>query len=310
MKRISGLAFGEILWDIIEGKAHIGGAPFNLAAHMAKLGAAFSLFSSVGDDQLGKAARDRCRSFGIETGLLTTIRELPTGTVEVELDKTGKPEYTIHEPVAWDRIGQGVDLEASLGERKLDLIVFGTLAQRSEENRALLERLLDLVKPDERFFDVNLRLHYYSEAIIQNSLKHTTILKLNDEEVPVVSRALWKDTQGDTAFFNRLKEEYPIHTLLISRGKDGSSLFYSDRGRTIRHYEPIVEVSVKDTVGAGDSFSAAYLTAFLHGEAREQALRFASRLSSFVASSSGAVPEYGGWITKDIAPYISVSREE
>lgn len=299
MAGIRGVAFGELLWDIIAGKAHIGGAPFNLAAHMARLGASFSLLSAVGEDDLGRAAMQECRRFGIDTSFLSVVKGLPTGTVQVELDAAGKPEYTINEPVAWDRIGQDIDTGQLSRIGRPDLLVFGTLAQRSGENRKMLARLIEILEPGECFFDVNLRLHYHSAEMIRNSMKTTTILKLNDEEVPVVSRYLWKETLTDANFFNTLVDSFPLHTLLITRGGDGSSLFYRREGKVVRYDQAVVDVTVQDTVGAGDSFSAAFLTAFLHGETREEALRFASRLSSYVASSSGAVPEYRGWIKED-----------
>lgn len=293
---IRALAFGEILWDIIDGVPHIGGAPFNLAAHMAALGGSPSLVSAVGNDELGRQALKRAGELGIDTSLIRTDPALPTGTVVVELDEAGKPEYDIVEPVAWDAVSPGKPSLSTVSEGTWDLFIFGTLAQRSEANRRALAELVRVSAAKERFFDVNLRLDYFSADIVRDSLAITTILKLNDEEVPVISRLLWNEETDEKVFCGRIMDDYPVATICVTRGKEGSSLYRNGK----RYDEPVVPVEVKDTVGAGDSFSAAFLTALLKGEAPGDALRFASRLSSFVAGSSGAVPEYSGWILEDV----------
>ncbi len=295
-RTIKALSFGEILWDIIEGTAHIGGAPFNLAAHIAALGGKASMVSAVGRDELGQKAMRKAEAMGIDISLIDVDPVLPTGKVLVTLDSQGKPEYDIVRPVAWDNIAPKKEALASQKEGGWDLFIFGTLAQRSESNKLVLEEILNASRARERFFDVNLRLDYFSAEIIRNSLAFTTILKLNDEEVPVVARLLWNEAVEEELFCRRIMEEFPIRIICITRGKEGSSLYDGTKW----YNEPVVDVPVKDTVGAGDSFSAAFLTAFLKGESPGDALRFASRLSSFVAGSDGAVPEYSDWILEDV----------
>jgi fructokinase len=295
-RAVKALSFGEILWDIIEGRAHIGGAPCNLAAHIAALGGKATMVSAVGRDELGEKAIRKAEEMGIDVSLISVDPGLPTGKVLVSLDPQGKPEYDIVRPVAWDRIVPVKEVSVLREEGGCDLFIFGTLAQRSESNRRVLKELLDASDARERFFDVNLRLDYFSAEIIRDSLAFTTILKLNDEEVPVVSRLLWNEALDEELFRKRIMEEFPVRRICVTRGKEGSSLFDGMQ----RYDEPVVNVPVKDTVGAGDSFSAAFLTALLKGESPGDALRFASRLSSFVAGSDGAVPEYSGWILEDV----------
>ncbi len=295
-RAVKALSFGEILWDIIEGTAHIGGAPFNLAAHIAALGGRASILSGVGRDDLGRKAVREAERMGMDVSLISIDPELPTGKVLVSLDSAGKPEYDIVRPVAWDNIAPEKDALAAVEEGGWDLFIFGTLAQRSESNRRVLKEILNRSEARERFFDVNLRLDYFSAEIVRDSLESTTILKLNDEEVPVVSRLLWNEAADEEIFCGRLMEQFPVRLICITRGKEGSSLYDGKKW----YHEPVVEVPVKDTVGAGDSFSAGFLTALLKGESPEEALRFASRLSSFVAGSDGAVPDYSGWILDDV----------
>jgi fructokinase len=293
---IKAIAFGEILWDIIDGKAHIGGAPFNLAAHIACLGGDAAIVSALGNDELGKKAVDAVSGLDIRTDYINMKSSYPTGTVKVTLDEAGKPEYEIVEPVAWDAINPSDSMAADIEKKSWDLFVFGTLAQRSELNRKSLKIVGRAAGAKEIFFDVNLRLQYYSEEIIRESLKMTTILKLNDEEVSVVASLLWKEKMEEEQFCTRIFEDFPVKMVCITRGKEGSSLYKGGE----RFDEPVVDVEVKDTVGAGDSFSAAFLTAYLKGENPQAALRFASRLSSFVAGSNGAIPPYEGWILPDV----------
>ncbi|ADK80721.1 carbohydrate kinase family protein [Sediminispirochaeta smaragdinae] len=293
---IHALAFGEILWDIIDNEPHIGGAPFNLAAHMAALGGEVSIASAVGKDRLGSAALEEVKHLGIDNSFINIHPQLATGTVPVSLDAQGKPEYEIVENVAWDAITLSDAALEAISKRNWDLFVFGTLAQRSKENRQVLRELVDHSNAGERFFDVNLRLSYYSAKILHDSLMLTTILKLNDEEVPIVSDALFSRTMREEEFCKAIFDTFPVRMICITKGKDGSTLFDGK----MRYDEPIVDIPVVDTVGAGDSFSAAFLTAYLKGLTKAKALRFASRLSSFVAGSSGAVPAYTGWILDDI----------
>jgi fructokinase len=254
------------------------------------------MVSAVGRDELGEKAIRKAEEMGIDVSLISVDPGLPTGKVLVSLDPQGKPEYDIVRPVAWDRIVPVKEVSVLREEGGWDLFIFGTLAQRSESNRRVLKELLDASDARERFFDVNLRLDYFSAEIIRDSLAFTTILKLNDEEVPVVSRLLWNEALDEELFRKRIMEEFPVRRICVTRGKEGSSLFDGMQ----RYDEPVVNVPVKDTVGAGDSFSAAFLTALLKGESPGDALRFASRLSSFVAGSDGAVPEYSGWILEDV----------
>ncbi|MCI5083263.1 MAG: carbohydrate kinase [Saprospiraceae bacterium] len=287
------LSLGEILWDLIEDIPHIGGAPFNVSAHLNKLGADAYIASSVGQDELGDRAMTDVRSLGIHMNYLTT-NDLPTGTVPVVL-KNGQPTYTITENVAWDQILLSDEQLNSIQQTSWDCIIFGTLAQRSSHNRALLSTILKATSAREVFYDVNLRQDYYDRQIIEQSLKYATIFKLNDEEVAVLSDLLYGENLNFEAFAQKTIETYQIKAVCITRGADGVLILTT---RDQSYDVPGKPVKVADTVGAGDSFSAAFLYTYLKTGDFEMAGKKGCQLGGFVASQNGAIPEYSAEITQ------------
>lgn len=282
------LSFGELLWDIIKGRPHIGGAPFNLAAHLARLGARSVLVSAVGSDHLGAEALARAGRFGIACEFVQVHPALPTGTVQVELDPHGVPDFTIREDVAWDAITLQDDQLAALAHAHIDALCFGTLAQRGRVNRATLDTLLTCLKPAQVLYDVNLRQSYYDKSWIEHSLRHSTIVKLNDAEAHRLAELLFGTDLDKAAFARRLCTAYPVQIVCITRGAHGAAVYQDGAWLEI----PGQVVTVADTVGAGDAFSAGFLYATLVGRNMETATRFANALGAFVTAHAGAVPEY------------------
>lgn len=291
------LSFGEILWDIIEDQEHIGGAPFNLAAHLAQMGAESALVSSVGEDDRGLRALRSVEQFRVMSDYIRSNPELPTGTVLVSLDAQGKPSYDIRSGSAWDSIKLDQKHLSSISAESWDVVAFGTLAQRSKENRVTLQQLVEAAAAREVFFDVNLRLDYYSKQLLHDSMGMASILKLNDEELDTVSELLFDKVMPEQDFCTRLEERWGVHTVVLTRGKLGSSVF--SKGRLV--HIPVVDVRVEDTVGAGDSYSAAFLYAYFITEDVEKAANLAALVSSYVASRNGAVPAYDEPVRKAIA---------
>ena len=290
------LGFGEILWDIIEGQAHIGGAVFNLTAHIAKMGADASIVSSVGDDDLGRKALQVSVGYGIATSFISTDPEAPTGTVDVSLDGEGHPEYIIHEGVAWDRIRLSEANEEMLGSTHWDAFCIGTLAQRGENNRKTLDRLLPMVEVKEVLYDLNLRQHFFQKDWIERLLGISTIVKLNDDEAAVLSNLLFDNDLEHKTFSEKLAERFQLSVILLTKGADGA-LVFDGRGF---HTSYCQDVPIVDTVGAGDSFSAGFLFAYLSGSSAFEAADFAGRVADVVVSKRGAVPEYPPELVEEI----------
>lgn len=290
------LLFGEILWDIIENKPYIGGAPFNLAAHLTKMGLKSTLISSVGKDSLGRKALKEAEKRGINSSFIRVHPHLPTGIVEVSLDERGHPTYLIKENVAWDNIILDQDLIDSLTKNKWEIFCFGTLAQRTKENREVLSQIISWARPHHIFYDLNLRQNYYKKEWIEKSLCQCSIVKLNDREALIISEFLFGQTLKQENLAELICQEYDPSIVCITHGKNGSSIYRNGK------LEKVVGINgpVADTVGGGDSYSAGFLFSYLCGTSIYEAAEFAEIVGNFVVSQSGAVPKYPKWLEKEI----------
>jgi fructokinase len=279
------LCFGELLFDHINDVHYLGGAPANFAGHSAKLGANTSLITAVGDDALGQRALSEITEVGIDPSFIIT-NSYPTGTVEVQLED-GIPVYDIAFS-AWDHITIDPSRMQQLLAARYDLFYFGSLAQRTEENARCVRDLLDRLTCTETFFDVNLRQEFFSKEIFLASLAYTTVIKLNDEELPVLSQMLYDTELSPAEFYERLRTEYPVRIMLLTCGKDGAYYFAPEGSG---HVIPS-EVPVVDTVGAGDSFSAGFMSALARSGNVHNSVVYAVKLANHVVSSQGALPDY------------------
>ena len=268
------VSFGEILWDVIDGVPHLGGAPFNFAAHCSLCGLKTAMVSSVGDDDLGRRAREMARGYGVDVSGVTVHPGLPTGTVLVTLEN-GIPSYDIRRGAAWDEIPVPDEL---LSQARPRVVYFGTLVQRGAASARALKRLLGAWPSAEVFFDVNLRQSYWSKSLVEEGLGRATILKLNDEE----RSALGLDPAAAFAGHPRLK------IVVVTKGADGCEVFLRD-GTSFPSPAESAGPAV-DTVGAGDAFSAAFVSAYLRGATPQEAARAGNERGGFVASRAGAIP--------------------
>lgn len=280
------LSFGEILWDIIEGKKYLGGAPFNFAAHMASCGAKAYIISRLGKDELGKKAAEMAASYEVNTSLIQWDEKHPTGTVEVILNE-GQPDYTIHTSVAYDFIDYA-EVNSKLQDQEFEVFYFGSLAQRSAISKQTLKSLLAKHNFDYVFYDVNLRKDSFSKDIIHDSLKLCNILKLNHSEVPEISQLLYKADLSMDEFCKKMYIDYELELIIITAAEKGCYIFEADQLQLV----PGRAVEVADAVGAGDSFSAAFMYIYFHKGNAMAAAKVANQVGGFVASHHGAIPSY------------------
>jgi hypothetical protein len=282
--------FGEILWDVFEKETRIGGAPFNFAAHSAKLGADVTLISAVGNDALGDQAIVQAQNAGIHTHAIARTA-YPTGRCQVTLEN-GAPSYALIEDVAYDHIPVP---ESALCQG--DAFYFGTLAQRGAVSAAALRELLKN-NYRERFFDINIRQNYYSPESIDLSLRAATIFKVSREELGVCNLpGTPEEICRETA------KKYPnLKLILVTLDKDGAFAFDCACGKSC--FAPQPKAKAISTVGAGDSFSAGFLVNYLSGKSMEECLSRATALSDFVVTQLGAVPEYPPELYKRIVPHV------
>lgn len=277
------LAFGEILWDVFGDKKEIGGAPFNFAAHMSKLGADCYMASALGNDELGREANINVSQLGIKNNFISVL-EKPTGYCQVTLDGN-TPNYELVGDVAYDYIPKRIINEA------FDAFYMGTLAQRSDISRSTLNTLLNELKVKEVFFDINIRQKYYSKEIIEGSLFHATILKISREEMNVFNLLSICNADKTELLCISLSEKYKkLKLILITLDKDGAMLFDCTNKEFIYSKKP--QSKVVSTVGAGDSFSACFLYNYLNVVNKKDCLDRAVTLSDYVVTKLGAIPEY------------------
>ena len=279
------VGIGEALWDVLPEGKKLGGAPANFAYHVSQFGLDSCVVSAIGDDRLGEEIIEQLNERDVNRHIDTV--PYPTGTVQVELDEAGVPQYDIKENVAWDNIPYTAALEA-IAERTR-AVCFGSLAQRSIVSRTTINRFLDAIPADNDpliVFDVNLRQSFYTKETLCNSMEQCNILKINDEELVTVSRLFGYpgiDLQ-DKCWI--LLGKYNLKMLILTCGINGSYVFTP--GNVSFQPTPVVEVA--DTVGAGDSFNAAFIASILKGKSVAAAHSTAVNVSAFVCTQNGAMP--------------------
>lgn len=275
---------GEILWDVFPERKVLGGAPANFAYHISQFGLNGYAVSAVGDDASGKEILAQLKGKKLHC-LIETV-DYPTGTVQVTLDGEGVPQYEICENVAWDHI----PFSAATGElaRKSEAVCFGSLAQRNANSRkSILEYLASMPIDSLKIFDINLRQHYYSESVIHDSLVASNVLKINDEEVVLLSKLYGWDGIDEVSVCKRLMEQYTLKIVILTKGSNGSAII-SPEGISFLETPRVV---VADTVGAGDSFTAAFVAGWLMLKEIRAAHKLAVEVAAYVCTQHGAMPE-------------------
>lgn len=280
------VGMGEALWDVLPEGKKIGGAPANFAFHVSQLGLDSRVVSAVGQDRLGDEILENFDSKQLKYHIDRV--PYPTGTVQVELDDRGVPCYEIKEGVAWDNIPFTPSLEELA--RNTRSVCFGSLAQRSVVSRSTINRFLDAMPDGEgqcKIFDINLRQGFYSKEVLCDSMRRCNILKLNDEELVLLSRMFGYPgiDLEDKCWI--LLGKYNLKMLILTCGINGSYIFTPGAVSFVE--TPVVKVA--DTIGAGDSFTAAFCTSVLMGKSINEAHRLAVDVSAYVCTQNGAMAE-------------------
>ena len=279
------IGMGEALWDVLPEGKKIGGAPANFAYHVSQFGLPSCVVSAVGDDALGKEILENLSTKGMNM-LINTV-PYPTGTVTVVIDAAGIPQYDIKENVAWDNIPFNEALENLAKDTKA--VCFGSLAQRNVVSRETIGKFLDAIPAENDpliIFDINLRQGFFTKETICESMQRCNILKINDEELVTISRLFGYpgiDLQ-DKCWI--LLGKYNLKMLILTCGVNGSYVFTPGKVS----FQPTPSVEVADTVGAGDSFTAAFISSILKGKTVEEAHHRAVETSAYVCTQAGAMP--------------------
>ena len=279
------VGIGEALWDMLPEGRKIGGAPANFTYHVSQFGLDAVAVSAIGDDELGAEIRHTFEEKDLQTQLATV--PYPTGTVAVTLDAKGIPQYEICEGVAWDNIPFSPELEALA--RNTIAVCYGTLAQRNSVSRKTIESFIAAMPADGiKICDINLRGTFYNKEILESSMRACDILKINDEEIDEVSRLLGAEFPTQRMAALNLMSRYEIDILILTCGTNGSYIYSMDGTES---FLPTPKVKVADTVGAGDSFTGAFIAALLCGKDIKKAHALAVEVSAYVCTQNGAMPE-------------------
>ena len=277
------LCAGEILWDVLPRGEFIGGAPFNVAGHAARLGARALLAARLGDDERGQRALEAAQALGIDTSMVQIDPQLPTGAARAVLDASGSARYEFLSPAAWDALEATPQLLAAAAA--CDAFVYGTLAQRDRRSRAAIMQLAAAARW--RVFDPNLRVPHIDRELCETGLRGAALVKINEEECRVFADWFGGDATPESLWAT-LSARFGVSALCVTLGAAGSQLHWLGHW----HQQAALPTQVSDTVGAGDSFLAMLVCELLGGSEAQAALHRASALASFVASRPGAVPPY------------------
>jgi fructokinase len=275
---------GELLWDLFPDGPRFGGAPVNFSCHAAALGANVHVVTSVGDDPLGRQALEALRSHGVDSDAVAICDQAPTGTVKVAVDAAGKATFTFAPDVAWDHLCWCAALEGLAA--RCDAVCFGTLGQRAAESRQSIQRFVRATPlPTLRIYDINLRPPFYSDEVIRESLALANVLKLNDDELPILA-SMCGVSGTEAGVLHQFAQKFDLQVVALTRGARGAMLL---RGGDVSEC-PGVSVAVKDTVGAGDAFTAALALGLLRNDPLDLINRRACEVAAYVCSCPGATP--------------------
>ena len=310
------LALGEVLWDLLPSGPRLGGTNANFAVACARLGHPAALVSCVGDDALGVEAREtllaQSQGTGFETDLIQVTAEVPTGTVSVRLNPEGQPRYGISDPAAWDRIAASP--EALAKASVAGAVCFGTLAQRAEPSRSSIRSLVSAARQAVRVFDVNVRPPFCEPETVRWSLQHADLVKISEEELGIVLEMFGATMDG-------LDPENPSEIAAL-QGAARAVLAYAPKCRMVAvtlgprgsllvtrsgtHEHKGFPITVEDTVGAGDAFTAGMTHAFLHGGSLAAINEVGNLCGSYVASRPGAMPMYSEELLHAVAAALGL----
>jgi fructokinase len=282
------ISLGEVLWDILPSREHLGGAPFNFAWNAHNLGHKVCFVSAVGHDQRGNQTLKQMADLGLSARFVRREANYPTGTVTVTLDSFGLPQYVIHRPAAYDFPALGpAEFEALLNPAPA-WIYFGTLQQMSAPAHDLLLKLMTAAPAAKRFYDINLRANCFTPELVRNLAWHANILKLNVQEIPDLREISGLQDDSLEQFCRNCLRAFQLDAVCVTLGPKGCALLVDNEYLEA----PGFSVKVADTIGAGDAFSAA----LIHGiGARWSAARiaeFANRIGALVASRPGGTPKW------------------
>lgn len=283
-KKYKVTGIGEVLWDMPPQGKVLGGAPANFAYHASQLGAEGHIISAVGKDDLGEEIIKSLSEYSLNLHLKKV--DHPTSKVIVHLNDEGVPRFEICENVAWDYLV--LTTEDILLAMQADAVCFGSLAQRNKITRdAITEFVRQVPEGALKIYDINLRQNFYNKELIEESIHLSNIIKINEHELQIISE-MFSWTGNEDYLCRKLMENPSIDLVAYTCGAMGSYLFSQDQVSFLK----TPKVNVKDTVGAGDAFTAGLVMGLLNKKSLAECHAIAVEISAYVCKYSGAMPNY------------------
>ena len=287
-KTVKYLVFGEIIWDVYPDKRVIGGAPFNFSANVSLMGGDVYFVTGLGQDELGKDAEEYIGNYGIKTDFLCR-NDKPTGQCLVTLNEKGVPQYNVLTDVAYDNVTVSDEMLAAMKAAQPQVFYFNTLAQRCEVSAAAIRTILDSMKFECVFCDVNIRPGCWDRNSLNLCMERADIVKISDEEAHFLTECGLVD--AGLPFGEAVQKAYPnLKLLIFTMGSKGSAVYDFANGTVYESGEP-GKVKVVSTVGAGDCYSASFVHSYLTGASIPEAIRIAAHRSDIVVSHTEAIPD-------------------
>jgi fructokinase len=278
------VCFGEVLWDLFPEGSKAGGAPFNVAYNVHKMGLDVKVISKTGNDDLGEKLRQQIVSWGISTDLIQVDEHHPTSTVIAKIDEHNEATYEIINHVAWDHIEYLPEYNDWVSNA--EAFVFGSLSARNEVTKNTLLKLLDKAKL--RIFDVNFRPPFIDKELIKILLHKADIVKINQSELQQIIELMGGKFRTDEEAVKIIQENFDVNEVVLTKGSKGASYFVHGKSYTL----PAVPITVADTVGSGDAFLSGFISKRITNKDQEEIIRNAVALGAFITSKAGACPEY------------------
>lgn len=283
-KKSYAVCFGEVLWDIFPTGSRAGGAPFNVAYNLDKMGVEVQMISKVGNDELGKNLLEQIDSWEISTNHIQIDNEKPTGTVIANFDEHGEAHYDIVKNVAWDNIQITPEQKELI--QNSEAFVFGSLIARNKESKNTLLELIELSKF--RVFDVNFRPPFIDFELIKTLLHKANLVKMNKAELRTIIEFLGEEYLDEDTSIKHIQDYFDLNEIVLTKGSKGARYFVGNENYTFS----AVSIDVQDTVGSGDSFLAGFLSKRIQGKNPQEIMKQAVSLGAFITSKSGACPDY------------------
>lgn len=278
------VCFGEILWDIFPTGSRAGGAPFNVAYNLDKMGLKVQMISRIGDDQLGNDLLKQIKNWNIATDYIQIDKEKPTGTVIANFDEQGEAHYDIVDDVAWDHIKIYAEHQALV--QNAEAFVFGSLIARNAASKNTLLQLIEFSKFN--VFDVNFRPPFIDFEFIKILLEKADLVKMNKAELRQIIEFLGEEYKDENTSVTHIQQHFDLNEIILTKGSKGARYFVGNENYTF----PAVSIKITDTVGSGDSFLAGFLSKRIQGKTPDEIMKQAVSLGAFITSKSGACPDY------------------